>query len=270
MRKTKIFVLVLIASMCVLTACGNKTEEEKAIEEIQSGFEEGLEKDEEIKSEADEFIGNRGEVFDKLNETELPALKEAWDTYMSATNVDDLIKAAEDFNERYDETLKLTESGVITEIEIENAVYNHVNEAGRIPEWRINAFRTWEDASELSSSRLLFGIDTDTHEYLFFFINDDTINGTVVKDDGSSCKIDINLNNEFPNNQGVYLQSLDKERIIFYIVTPEYTQDYYSVDISGNTNGKIDSFEYNFEELFDIKECENTIESVRDVLQDYE
>ena len=110
--KLKNLTLLLVAIMCVccFTACSNKTDEEKARDEIQSGFEEGLEKDEEIMSEADAYVEDRGALTDKLNE-KLPDIADAWEAYITAGTVDESIEAAKAF------------AGSITEIEYDFQEY---------------------------------------------------------------------------------------------------------------------------------------------------
>ena len=269
-RKLKNFTLLLVAIMCVgcFTACSNKTDEEKARDEIQSGFEEGLEKDEEIMSEADAYVEDRGALTDKLNE-KLPDIADAWEAYMTAGTVDESIEAAKAFNEKYDDALTLAEGGVMTEIEIETAIYNHASEATRIADWKINALETYKEVEGKECNRMIIGFDPESKDYIYYLITDDYISGTVINSDNNVCNINIDYASQFPGDVNYEFVTISKDKLMICVTTSDYNQKYYDVDITGEAAGLITEIEYDFQEYYKTENSDNNIEFVKDVLESF-
>ena len=235
MKKSyKIMALLLVAIMCVgcFTGCG-KTEEEKAMEEIAEKFEEGMDDAEEIK-DAMEEVSNKAQkndaVIKSLNENEFVQILEAYNAYEEAIDAESIVAEAEKVNRLIDEALaKATSQTTLSENEILSRMNLSINVSGKIPEWEYKSLAQYFSiCNEMTEGNVLVSWNAETENYMFFFY--DGLTGTIVKKDGSICK--VNVTDVVMNATGFDVVGLGDEKLILYIYGDESMNC--SFDISGS------------------------------------
>ena len=243
MKKSyKIMALLLVAIMCVgcFTGCG-KTEEEKAMEEIAEKFEEGMDDAEEIK-DAMEEVSNKAQkndaVIKSLNENEFVQILEAYKAYEEATDADSIVSAAENMNSLIDKTLeKALKETTLSKEEILSKMELSIHVSNKIPEWEYKSLAQYFSIhKEMTEGNVYVSWNAETKDYLFFFYDYNSVTGTIVKKDGSICK--VNVTDVVTNATGFDIAGLDNEKLILYVYGDESMNC--SFDVSGSEAKLID------------------------------
>lgn len=264
MYKNRFFIAALAAIMCMacLSGCG-KTEEESAIDELQSYVEEDTTSLDDYVDDVNEFVGGREEMDELINSEYLPEITSTWEAYIASQSFEEAKKNAEAFNKAYDNLMKLKDNEYTSEYELINAVIKATSGGSKITDCEFSALEVFNAkvmSSEYNIIEFCYGVDDN--DFLFYCHNDNDINGIVIKSDGSECVVNINTATVFAGNNGVYLEGIDSNVMILRVVDENYNDAYYSVDISGDNAGEPASTEYNFEVYYDQSNVNKTIDAL--------
>ena len=224
MKKSyKIMALLLVAIMCVgcFTGCG-KTEEEKAMEEIAEKFEEGLKQDEQLDSEFEEVKENlkkRDEVIREMETEDFPALREA-------------------YNKLFDECVEKRVKQGLEEDDVVRYIADVVLHKGKISTWTLDSINLYkENYANMNSDSVTFSWNKETGDYVYFFSNYNALEGTVLKKDGTTCKVDAT---SVADATGAQVDSFSSDELIFIVFTNSDTK-YCRFDISGENAVLVDT-----------------------------
>jgi hypothetical protein len=242
MKKSyKIMALLLVAIMCVgcFTGCG-KTEEEKAMEEIAEKFEEGLKQDEQLDSEFEEVKENlkeRDEVIREMETEDFPALREAYNKYKTADDSEKM-SFAEAYNKLFDECVEKRVKQGLEEDDVVRYIADVVLHKGKISTWTLDSINLYkENYANMNSDSVTFSWNKETGDYVYFFSNYNALEGTVLKKDGTTCKVDAT---SVADATGAQVDSFSSDELIFIVFTNSDTK-YCRFDISGENAVLVDT-----------------------------
>lgn len=209
-----LFVLILsgVMTMSILTGC-NRSEEEKAMDEIASHIKDEAAKDgvdlEELLEEEYEAYEERHEEnmkeiekhndFAALMQEEVKKPVSAFEAYMNATTSKDIIANAKEYNKAYDEYLNLANGDQTKESSLLSYLgkMNPHNKRTKINEsiYEIKAaYVDFKDKDKYSEARFYYNIEEDTAHIVFQGIDQSTyaVNEIIILNrDGSICKLDL-------------------------------------------------------------------------------
>ena len=268
MKKRKIISFVLLGVMCLscLAGCG-KTEEEKAIEELQENVAQDDKSLDDYLNDVDEFVANREEMDDLINTEYLPEIQSTWENYLASQTVEEAKENAEAFNNAYDKLMELKDQEYTSEYELINAVSKAISGGSRVDDWEFTALDVFgEKVLNAGYDVNEFCFDDETLDFMFYCHNENEINGIVVKSDGSECTVNIDPATEFPGNTGVNFYEIDNEVIVIRTTDEAYNEYFYTMDITGDTACNLTQFEYNYEEYYDRSYVNKTVDALISVL----
>lgn len=268
MKKKKIISFVLIGIMCLscLAGCG-KTEEEKAIEELQENVSKDDTSLDDYLEGVDEYVTNSQEMTDLINNEYLPEIQSTWEAYTGSQTVEEAKENAKAFNAAYDKLMELKDQEYTSEYELINAVTKATSGGSRVDDWELAALDVFgEKVLDAGYDVNEFFFDDETLDFMFYCHNENDINGVVVKSDGSECTINIDPAADFPGNTGVNFYGIDNEVIVIRTTDESYNEYFYNMDITGDTAGDPTQFEYNYEEYYDQSYVNKTVDALISVL----
>ena len=254
MKKFLVMILVAFMAMSVLTGCG-KSEEEKAMDEMASHMideaaADGVDLEEMLEEEYEAYEERHEQNLKEMEERKEAALAKeeaakkplaAFEAYMNATTSKEIIANAKEYNNAYDEYLKLAngdpvqEGNFLTYLGNKNINYKRTKIAESVYEVKA-AYVDFAEKDKYEEARFYYNTEEDLAYIALTGI--DTNTGAideilVLNRDGSTCKIDLS---SITTNTTSYLMPLgfvgDK-----YIINTVDNADYkyWEFNVSENT-----------------------------------